>query len=40
LRWLREKDGGKGQAAEEHSVPADRVTSRALMDWADDGGAI
>lgn len=39
LRWLREKDRGKGQAAEEKGVPADRANSRALMDWADDGGA-
>jgi hypothetical protein len=39
LRWLREKDAGKKQAAQEEAPQADSANSRALMVWADDGGA-
>jgi hypothetical protein len=39
LRWLREQGRGQEAAAEEPGVPADHPPSRALMDWADDGGA-
>jgi hypothetical protein len=40
LRWLREQDRGQGTAAaEEPGVSADLANSRALMVWADDGGA-
>ena len=38
LRWWREQDARKKQAAEEQITQDDRAISRALMVWADDGG--
>ena len=39
MRWCREKDALNKQAAEEAIAQADHAISRALMVWADDGGA-
>jgi hypothetical protein len=38
LRWWREQDALKKQAAEEELIQADRAISLALMVWTDDGG--
>jgi hypothetical protein len=39
MRWWREQDALKKQAAEEQIKQAKRAISQALMVWADDGGA-
>lgn len=39
MRWCREQDALNKQAAEEAITQADHAISRALMVWADDGGA-
>jgi hypothetical protein len=39
LRWLQKRRGSK-PAVETQGAPANRAASRALMVWADDGGAI
>ena len=39
LRWLRKKDAGQKELAQDGTTQPDRATSRALMVWADDGGA-
>ena len=40
LRWLREKNALNKKVAEEQIAQADRAISKALMVWADDGGAV
>ena len=40
MRWCRERDTLKKQAAVEEAITlANKAISRALMVWADDGGA-
>jgi hypothetical protein len=39
LRWLQKQDRGNGRVVEGPGVPIDPTPSRALMIWADDGGA-
>lgn len=39
LRWCGEQDALKKRAAEEAITQVDDAMSRALMIWADDGGA-
>ena len=39
LRWLRKKNPRQKRLAQDDVTQADHVTSRALMVWADDGGA-
>lgn len=39
LRWLREKNARQKQLAQDEITQAGRAISRALMVWADDGGA-
>lgn len=39
MRWRRHQDALKKQAQEEKIKQAERATLRALMVWADDGGA-
>ena len=40
LRWLRQQDTLKQQAAEEQVNQAASAASLALMVWADEGGAV
>jgi hypothetical protein len=39
LRWLREKNARQKRLAQKEITQVGRATSRALMVWADDGGA-
>ena len=39
VRWRREQGAPEEQVPEERSVQSDRVISKALMIWEDDGGA-
>ncbi len=39
MRWYKEKDTPNKQAEKEAITQADHANSRALMVWADDGGA-
>ena len=39
LSWRRAQDALKKQVTEEKIVKSDRVISKALMVWEDDGGA-
>ncbi len=39
LRWRRAQDALKKEVVEERIVEFDRVASKALMVWEDDGGA-
>jgi hypothetical protein len=39
LRWLREKNARQDQLAQEEINQTDPTISKALMVWADDGGA-
>jgi len=40
LRWLKKRNAHKKQTLEEQISQDTRAISRALMVWADDGGAV
>jgi hypothetical protein len=40
MRWWREQDARKRQVAQEKIAQVASAHSRALMIWADDGGAV
>ena len=40
IRWRRAQDTIKKQGTKEQIIQSDRVSTKALMVWEDDGGAV